>query len=606
MLKPAIAMTLYARPEATRKVFDCLLKCRELENFQLFVSLDRHPDDRIYESVHGVMLEYRQRLPADSEFFTHSPKLNIDSNKLFVLGKAFENHDYVVFLNDDTPISEDGLNWFLFAGEKYKNDQSVHSISGYNRLPNGVKAEDVDPYAYCVQTGYGVWGFALWKDRFDKYFGVDGEKYIAWCRDTLNEVNGAFDEYCSYYLQRYAYPLLPRTQHSEWEQAEHTKKDDGGAWFLENEFNGQWAGLVDLSDSSPEWHEYLGSSFSGVPERILRIVFDADHGGFSQPWWPGSFSGGSEWQMIAFAEELAKFGHRVTCRLNCTQEHAGLYNGVHYMHFEDGAAPECDVYCSQRMPWLLSPRKAPFQILLIHDIPDSPHFPTKDQIASGFMDNIDLVVALNNYHKKILVEWGCPEDRVSVCKVMCRSDEFELDHPKIGGRCIYCSCPDRGLKRLLEYWPKIKELSPQATLQICWNVPIVRDWFRFANGDKSLGILPQKVLTHEQLADELSQAELLTYPSDFGAEISPMACIKAQAAGAVPLVVVASDGMDEVTAFGHKADYGNYPIAASNALNDDGWRRHQRSKMVHSIRVWYNPSRIAKIFMGHIWRKLGA
>lgn len=598
-----LAMTFCRRAWATKKMLeDILPKCIGIEEYDIFVSIDF---DERYEAYSTEVAEIVQRF-ADSgiaksvRVWEQHPRLGIDLNKLFILKQAFEHSNYVVFLEDDTPISPDGLKWFEFGNQEFAEDENIFSISGFNRSEDRLPGE-VDPLAFEAVRGYCPWGVGVWKDKYITLFGDNNEKYLEYAKDHANGLHDAYiDKAVDTWRVR---PLLSRTMHSEWELAEHTESKE---WFEQYEKTTVWAGA--LGQLLPT----DGYSLQSSPRKNLRIVFDCDGGGSPGGWWPdshleGKFSGGSEEQLMYFAKELATIGHKVIVRNDC-RDHEGVYDRVQYLNYMNHEAPNCDVYCAQRNRNLLRTRKAPVQILLCHDIPVSDHMFSKEEIERGALKEVDFCILLNEYHRRLYLEHGVPDSKIRVCPIMVPLEPFNVEVERISGRCVYCSCPERGLRRLIDYWPRIKELAPHATLQICWRFSIAHDqahgvdrpWFEeWEKGIPSLGVLPLLNCSHEELAVELSKAELLVYPSHFNPEISPASTIKAQIAGAVPLVVIAG-GMDDTVRFGHRADFGDFPIAASNALNDVPWQTNQRARMMHETRWKYEPSKVIETWDGLI------
>lgn len=605
-LSKAIAITLCRRPEATKKLLDCLRNCRGIEDYTLYISVD--VDDRYRDNsieVNDIVIAFQDELQAlKRKVFTyaHEPKLGVDLHKLFILGEAFKDNEYVIFLEDDTPISVDALNWFEWAGQHYKDDESVFSVCGFNFTRN---LEGVDPYTYQKVRGYNSWGVGLWRDKHAELFGVDAEKYKVY---AVDHVNGQYDHFVNttpgLSMVR---PEIARSIHSEWELAEHTPSKE---WFEEHEKVSFWAGALEREIALTKAYTEIDK-----PRKNLKILIDCDGGGSPGGWWPdshleGKFSGGSEEQVMYTAKEMTRLGHKVTLRNDC-REHSGFHEGVNYVHYADSTIEDIinfggpiDVYCAQRNKNLLRDRKAPVQILLCHDIPVSDHMFTREEVNEGALEHTDIVVLLNEYHQRLYIDHGVPEYKTRVCPIMIPLEPFNNEVERIPGRCVYCSCPERGLTRLMDYWPEIKRLAPHATLQICWRFSIAHDrahdydrpWFeKWEHGDEALGILPLRNCSHEELAIELSKAELLTYPSHFNPEISPAATIKAQMAGAVPLVVIAG-GMTDTVQFGHRADFGDFHIATSNALNDVEWQQKQRPKMMQETKWRYDPARVAEIW----------
>lgn len=114
-------------------------------------------------------------------------------------------------------------------------------------------------------------------------------------------------------------------------------------------------------------------------------------------------------------------------------------------------------------------------------------------------------------------------------------------------RVIYTSSYDRGLEHLLALWPKVKEAVPGATLDIYygWQLfdrfykdnPASMKWKeRMLEMMKATGITEHGRIPQEQVAKEMGESGIWAYPTHFG-EINCITALKAQAYGAVPVVV---------------------------------------------------------------------
>lgn len=108
--------------------------------------------------------------------------------------------------------------------------------------------------------------------------------------------------------------------------------------------------------------------------------------------------------------------------------------------------------------------------------------------------------------------------------------------PKIPGRCIYSSSPDRGLHWLLQEWPAIKRAVPHATLHIFYRLepwirgfdttpyfpPIEPNRARALYVQEALsrlkdpkwGITLRDSVSRETIEQEMAQAEVMAYPCD--------------------------------------------------------------------------------------------
>jgi glycosyltransferase involved in cell wall biosynthesis len=127
----------------------------------------------------------------------------------------------------------------------------------------------------------------------------------------------------------------------------------------------------------------------------------------------------------------------------------------------------------------------------------------------------------------------------------------------------YGSSYDRGLEHLLKMWPEIKKEVPEAKLHVFygWNLfdkvyhdnPERQAWKAKINAlmDQE-GITHLGRISHEAVKNEMEKAGVWAYPTHFG-EISCITAMKAQAYGAIP-VVIAYAALAETVQFGIKVD----------------------------------------------------
>ncbi len=140
-----------------------------------------------------------------------------------------------------------------------------------------------------------------------------------------------------------------------------------------------------------------------------------------------------------------------------------------------------------------------------------------------------------------------------------------------------------------EYWPKIREAVPHATLNAFW-------WQKefLLPPNEALGIMPMRSLGHMELAREILSSDLLTYPSVFDPEIHPITCIKAQVGGAWP-VTINKGGMTDTLLAGTFCSDPEHFIAYTIGLltppteqYDKRLLREEREAMMKSARVKFD------------------
>jgi 2-polyprenyl-3-methyl-5-hydroxy-6-metoxy-1,4-benzoquinol methylase len=128
---------------------------------------------------------------------------------------------------------------------------------------------------------------------------------------------------------------------------------------------------------------------------------------------------------------------------------------------------------------------------------------------------------------------------------------------------VYGSSYDRGLEHLLKMWPEIKKEVPQAKLRVFygWNLfdkvysdnPAMQKWKERMNelmGQE--GIVHLGRISHDAVRAEMESAGVWAYPTHFG-EISCITAMKAQAYGAIP-VVINYAALSETVQYGIKVD----------------------------------------------------
>ncbi len=233
-----IAITLFRRPDLTASLFSALKKCYGLDDYAVLISCD--VDEQYLGDCNQVVelaTEFLHERKQLTQLHVNSPRLGVDLNKLFLLPKAFELSNYVIFLEDDTPPAQDALRFFEACNQKYKNDPTVVSVSSYNRYlatEEHARVLAQEPYAMDQGNGFCPWGWAMWRDRYEKTMGT-GEAYKERWKD---EVNGRFDWWITDTMgsipgARTIYPVLPRTNHVGGDRAEHTPSEQ---YLMSHEF----------------------------------------------------------------------------------------------------------------------------------------------------------------------------------------------------------------------------------------------------------------------------------------------------------------------------------------------------------------------------------
>ena len=267
--------------------------------------------------------------------------------------------------------------------------------------------------------------------------------------------------------------------------------------------------------------------------------------------------GGSETAVIHMATQLARMGHDVTV---AGQVVPGKVDGVTYV---EGLAwkafpvrmVECDVFISSR-DWSIVREiipQAALKILWMHDL----HL---GEDTEEHMLDYDHIFVLSNYALQYALSCypHVPRSKYVVTRNGIDPSLFlqpgeTLDHleyvrlpPKSGCKVIYSSSYDRGLDRLLTFWPKIRAFCPEAKLHVYYGFNTVEKQVA-TSGRKSDGLTLEfqknrlvemadhGVVSHgrvgqRELAQAFMESSLWLYPTNFH-ETSCITAMEAQAAG---------------------------------------------------------------------------
>lgn len=298
-----------------------------------------------------------------------------------------------------------------------------------------------------------------------------------------------------------------------------------------------------------------------------RIAFFC--GRSQETWSPLSVNqgiGGSQESLMANAAALRRLGHAVKVYNSCGAA-AGEYDGVVYEDCRAFASrPPADLVVVWRWPWLVNSL--------------APNIPSvlwlKDMIEPG------AVAADAHRYRKLFIQSrfhrrqyaALPEERFFYTRNGINPEHFDQAVERDPYKVVYGSSYDRGLSHLLEAWPRVQAKVPDANLTVFYGFQAARarcfqlirpSWKSYRNqnpfgywkyrratlaGMRRVNAQHLGRIGHLEVAREFLSAGIWAYPTAFP-ETSCITAMKAQAAGAVP-VVIPSGAVDETVRFGAK------------------------------------------------------
>ena len=227
--KKVITMTAFKRPKYTRRVIQGLKNCTGIEGYTLFANIEPGNDDV-------------QKLFKDIDFMEVKPVVNdfvygINENTFQALFRGFKYSTFVIHLEDDTLPAKDMLKYFEWAKEKYENDANVFTICTYNKID--VLPPKEDYYSVFKKEWFTPWGWATWLDRWEAIeqlwhynIGLSWDIYVnKMLRNDRKEIR----------------PILARAQNIGAEEGYFVPDKE---WHETHQYNGIWAGSVDLLENA--------------------------------------------------------------------------------------------------------------------------------------------------------------------------------------------------------------------------------------------------------------------------------------------------------------------------------------------------------------------
>lgn len=239
------------------------------------------------------------------------------------------------------------------------------------------------------------------------------------------------------------------------------------------------------SENDPNWA--VQKSWEKIFERLILlpssaeqpakpikpiVVFCAD--GNWNPWSGRDLEerglGGSETWVVQSAREYKKRGYDVFVFCRCSYEEAN--EGVYYYDLSRYSRFISEniiaaAFVSRFSEWLpLTYEGRVEQVYLwVHDL-----YPSGLVIPDH--RKLKYICGLTEWHQELLrARFPTLKNKIAFCHYGI-DGEVSLSHTKIRNRFIYSSTANRGLFYLLKLWPRVKQLLPDATLEIFCDVDL--------------------------------------------------------------------------------------------------------------------------------------
>ena len=240
--------------------------------------------------------------------------------------------------------------------------------------------------------------------------------------------------------------------------------------------------------------------------------------------------GGRETMCLRIAQELVKIGWDVAVyapldsplRVERGNDDVVYMVPWEYRHEKRGLS-RYDVVVSMERPDLFDVVRAKLNIVQYQCATPNP-----ESLIGKRDRTIDHYFLLSNYQQFTLREHS-PEINPDKCVIFGNGIDLErfddLSLPKIPGRFVWSSSPDRGLYHLLRLWPLLKQKHPEISLKVFYNIEVMQsyawlqeirsEWAREIKAGADLpGVEYVGPVGQATLAREIAQASYFAYPCD--------------------------------------------------------------------------------------------
>ncbi len=161
-----ICLFVYNRVEATVRLLDSLAANKEAKDSLLYVFSDGAKEEKSRYDVDAVRKIIDQESRFGKVIKYYSDRNNgLAKSIIDGVSEVLKKHEKVIVLEDDLIFSFDFLRFMNQALDLYQNRSDIWSISGYT--PN-LNIPIQYPHSVFLVPRAQSWGWATWKDRWDK------------------------------------------------------------------------------------------------------------------------------------------------------------------------------------------------------------------------------------------------------------------------------------------------------------------------------------------------------------------------------------------------------------------------------------------------------
>lgn len=146
---------------------ESLAKCSGADKTELYVSVDYPPSDKYRDGYQEVLDYVNAGISGFKEVHIYIQEKNLGiGNFKFLREKIASQYDRLILSEDDNIFSPNFLEYINKGLEKFKDDDRIWGICGYN-FPIDMPQSYCDKYNYYFSREYSAWGVGYFIERFN-------------------------------------------------------------------------------------------------------------------------------------------------------------------------------------------------------------------------------------------------------------------------------------------------------------------------------------------------------------------------------------------------------------------------------------------------------
>lgn len=183
-MNSAIAFFAYNRSDYIERIFQAINQQNLISDVYCFIDLNA--DNPAIQKVLESCIVNACRPDLNLTIVLRDKNMGSGGNLNNGLDYVFTRHDSCIILEDDCIPEKPFFTYMWEMLNRYKDDARVGVVTGSNYASNFISEYKYD---IVFSRSYILWGWAIWKDRWQKYRSYDRNNYLTHLKDGAIWVN---------------------------------------------------------------------------------------------------------------------------------------------------------------------------------------------------------------------------------------------------------------------------------------------------------------------------------------------------------------------------------------------------------------------------------